>query len=1028
MRYRFLFAGPALLSASLVLILPAQTDTPAAPPSSPNTARKDRPHALPDVRAGKPSGEGTDRPVKTRIVTEFGKLPLAFERNQGQTDAHVRFLAHTRESTLCLTPSEAVFRMPVRSAPRTYEALGKRASRSEARVLPGTIRMQVMGGNPHAQALEEQPLAGRANYFFGSDPGRWQTDVPTFGRVRFREVYRGVDLVYYGDRQRLEYDFVVAPYADPKQIRLHFAGAQEVHLNPAGDLIVQTPDGALTWRRPTVYQRRAGGAHVAVPSRFRLMRRLHGGAEVAFALGRYDVARPLVIDPVLLYSTYLGGSALHGGDFANDIAVDDSGSAYITGYTGSLDFPVSASYQRGNRSGAGITAFVAKLDPTGAALLYATYLGGSRQDNANAIAVDGSGSAYITGRAFSGDFPTTSGAFQRTLKADHNAFVTKLSPSGSALVYSTYLGGSRSDSAVAIAIDGAGHAFVTGHTISSDFPTTAGALQTVNRSPGGGNAFVTELDPTGAKLLYSTYLGGSSPAGDFGKAITVDSSGSVYLLGDAFSADLPVTSGAYQKTHTALNSSNAFVAKFNPVGTALVYSTYLGGSGTDNGNSIGVDSAGQAYVAGNTLSTDFPTTSGAFQRAVRTKAGVVNAYVTRLSAAGDRLLYSTYLGGSAETYTYHLAIDPQGEAYITGYTDATDFPTTVGAYRRSGVGATIGKTHSYVARLNAAGSALIYSTYLGGTGGDYASSLALDSRGAAYITGYTNSADFPVTASAVQSVNRALSAAASNAFVTKLLPLPVFPDLDGDGNADLLLQNASSGAMAGWFMNGTQWQGGVYFSQTPPAGYTLVGSGDFRGDGTPALVLQNRSSNAVVLWYTGGANHAAITGGDYVDQIPANGWNLVGVADFNGDGRSDLVFQNQSTHQIAIWLMVGAHYQGGVLLPVVPPSGWSVVGTGDINGDGFPDLIFQNQSSGQIAVWYMNGTAYGDGLQMKAVPAAGWKVVGVGDYNRDGFADLLLQNQTNDQAVIWFLQNGAFAGGDTLSLTPPAGWKVAGPR
>ena len=1014
-RYGSPFVGLALICAVSAQSARAQSVRPAAVAVSPVA-----PHL---------HGSGS-RPS----VRDFGSLPLAFERNQGQTDSQVCFLTHTNDNTLFLTPSEAVFTRTMKPDPsrkaKDDRLKGPAFQRSADRTVRVAVRMQWIGSNRRARMIQEQPLPGRVNYLFGRDPSRWQAGVPTFGRIGFKGVYRGVDLVYYGNQRHLEYDFVVAPHADPKQIQLRFAGAQGVHLNGAGELIVGTPGGALRWRKPAVYQQSATGKQ-AVTARFRLKPLPHGQTGVCFALGRYDNARSLVIDPVLAYSTYLGGNGANGGDFATGIAVDSSGSAYVTGYTGSPDFPTTAgAFQSTNKGSLSHTnAFVTKLNPAGTALVYSTYLGGSTSDNANAIAVDSAGNAYITGRAFSADFPVTVGAFQPTLKSNHNAFVTKLNPSGAALLYSTFLGGSGSDSTVAIAIDAAGHAFVTGHTVSSDFPTTAGAFQTVNRSPVGGNAFVSELNPAGSALVYSTYLGGTSVLGDYGKGIAVDAVGSAYLVGDAFSADFPSTPGAYQSARKSLNSSNAFVTKFNATGTGLVYSTYLGGSVQDNGNSIALDGSGQAHIAGNTLSMDFPTTPGAFQRASRTpSASVVNAVVTKLNASGTALVYSTYLGGTAGTYTYRLVLDNRGNAVLTGYTDATDFPTTVGAYRRSGVGATAGKTHSYVTRLNTSGSALAYSTYLGGTGGDFAGALAVDGNGDAYIAGYTGSADFPVTSGALQTVNKALAAATSNAFVTKLAPRSVFPDFDADGGADLLLQNVSSGIITAWFMSGTHRLGGVDLSLTPPSGYTLVGTGDFRGDGTIALVLQNRGNNAIVLWYTGGANHATITGGEYVSVIPVSGWSVVGVGDFNADGRSDLVFQNQSTNQIAIWLMSGPLYQGGVLMPSVPLAGWRIVATGDIDGDGFTDLIFQNQTTGQITLWYMNGTTYVGGKLMTAVPAPGWQMAGAGDYNRDGYFDLVLQNQTSNQAVVWYLQNGAYVGGDLLSVAPPPGWKIAGPR
>ena len=948
----------------------------------------------------------------------------------------MRFLSHSAAGSLFLTPSEAVFTLTANTATGTKakKALlkGANVQSPEGKAPRVAVRMQMIGSDPRASVLQEQPLSGRINYFLGKDPSKWHTEVPTFGRVGFHAVYKGVDLVYYGSHQHLEYDFVVAPYADPKQIALHFAGAQAVHVNAAGDLVVRVQGRELTWRKPVVFQRSATGRR-SVAAHFRLKRLAKGQARVSFGLGRYDSARPLIIDPVLVYATYLGGRGEDGGDLATGIAVDGTGSAYVTGYAGSLDFPAdSGAYQHENKAGGITSAFVTKLNPTGTALVYSTYLGGSTADNANAIAVDRAGNAYVTGRTFSHDFPTTPGAFQGVNRADHNAFVTKLNPTGSALIYSTYLGGSAGDSTVGIAMDAAGHAFVTGHTVSSDFPTTLGAFQTATRSPAGGNAFVTELNLDGTGLVYSTYLGGSSRRGDFGKGIAVDSNGNAYVTGAAFSTDFPTTGGAYQRVEKAFDNSNAFVTKLNATGAALVYSTYLGGSGSgldgDAATSIAVDSAGSAYVAGNAASADFPTTSGAFQRVSAAIPAQAGAFVTKLNSGGGALVYSTYLGGSTGTYTYHLAIDGLGNAYVTGYTNATDFPTTAGAYRRTGVGAGGGKPNAYVTKLNAGGSALVYSTYLGGSGGDYGSAIAVDGKGDAYVVGYTGSADFSTTSGAVQTANPARTAGAYSAFVTKLSTVPVAPDFNGDGSTDLLLQNADTGAIAAWFLQGTRWQGGVYFSLSPPREYALVGTGDFRGDGVIALVLQSRSANRIALWYTGGADHAAITGGDYVSVTAPFGWTLVGVGDFNGDGKSDLVFQNQTTNQVAFWFMSGPVFQGGVLMPFTPLPGWKIAGTGDIDGDGFTDLIFQNQSTGQIALWYMHGTTYVGGTVMTTIPAPGWKVVGVGDYNGDGNADLLFQSQAGSQAAVWYLKNGVFAGGDLLSLAPPSGWKIAGPR
>jgi hypothetical protein len=990
---------------------------------------------------------------KVSVAGDFGRLPLSFESNQGQTDTKVRFLTHSGDSTLFLTPSEAVFSMTAQleSQQKGKSALldGRKNGKRPANITRVALRMQLVGSDPKASALTQQPLAGRVNYFLGKDPSKWHSGVPTFGRVGFHQVYSGIDLVYYGNQRHLEYDFVVAPHADPRQIKLHFAGAQGVHVNGAGDLLVRTRGRELTWQKPTVYQQDATGKH-CVAVRFRLKRLPNGQAGVSFALGRYNRARPLVIDPVLIYSTFLGGSGSPPyGASAKGIAIDSAGNAYITGSTAPNGFPTTVgAFQPVSpaQNPSTSNAFVTKLNATGTAVIYSTYLGGRSGfgDGGFDIAVDGSGNAYIAGATSSSDFPTTLGAAQPKLNSQYsnayNVFVTKLNATGSALLYSTYLGGSGvffptviGDTPTGLALDSAGNAYITGNTPSADFPTTPGAFQRVNSAPlvYSTSAFVTKINSTGTAFLYSTFLGGSR--GDMAAGIAVDNGGSAYVVGSAYSLDFPTTPGVFLPAHgvNSIGTYTAFITKFNSTGTALLYSTLLGGTtvyGEDLGWGIAIDSVGNAYVTGETISPDFPTTPGAFQR-VRpaTTYPTPNAFVAKINPDATALLYATYLGGTGFTgdIPTGIALDSSGNAYIAGNTDSPNFPTTVGAFQR--VRKLTSNSSGFITKLNSTGSALLYSTYLEGGNHDEVNGIAVDSSGSAYVVGRTYSLDFPATPGAYQSVNQ-FGNGAPNAFVTKLSAIPVFPDFNNDGFTDLLLQNSATGEIASWFLQGATWVGGAYCPLTPPLAYTVLGTGDFRGDGATTLVLQSSITNQIALWYTTGANLATISGGDYTSVTPPAGWKVVGIGDFNGDGKSDLVFQNQTSGQIAIWFMNGYLYSGGVLLPVTPLAGWNVVGTGDFNSDGFTDLVFQNQTTGQIALWYMNGTTYVGGTVLTTVPAPGWKVVGVGDYNGDGSADLLFQNQTSNQAAVWYLQNGAFAGGDVLSLAPPAGWKIVGPR
>jgi len=735
---------------------------------------------------------------KMQLAGNYGKLPLSFEANAGQADASVRFLARGAGYGLYLASHEAVIEL------RKGDCAGMSTRRiaidgSEAACQQDVVRMRLAGASIGAASapVGEEQLPGIANYFIGDDPAKWHTNVPTYAKVRYPSVYPGVDLVYYGNQRQLEYDFVVAPGADPKAIRLQFAGTVGLRLGANGDLVVTAANGALAFHKPVVYQL-VDGQRKAIDGSFALLAK----RTVGFRLGSYDRAKPLVIDPVLVYSTYLGGSGVDTepgiGDSALGVAVDGSGSAYIVGYALSPDYPTTAgALETARTCSPCYGAFVTKLNPAGTALVYSTYLAGTAAKSyANAVAVDDSGNAYICGGTLTG-FPVTPGAFQ-TNSQETPAFVAKLNPTGSALIYSTYLGGASSylggDSATALAIDNAGNAYIAGVTYSSTFPITAGAFQTANKAGEASNAFVTKLNPAGSALVYSTYLGGSGRIlfsfgpqiwqGDGATGLYVDSAGNAYVTGFAYSADFPVTAGAFQATNRALvpygpgglaasyNQTNAFVAKLNPAGTALVYSTYLGGTGRnqrgDNATAVQVDDAGNAYIAGVAGSTDFPVTRGSLQ-SINHSATSTNAFVTKLNPAGTALIYSTYLGGSGNGTTGDgangLALDAAGNVYIVGSTTSPDFPVTANALQAA-IGAA-GASNAFLAELNPAGAALVYSTYLGGSGSDGATAVTLDGSGGAYLAGTASSTDFPVTTGAFQTQNRSTNFG-PNAFVAKL--------------------------------------------------------------------------------------------------------------------------------------------------------------------------------------------------------------------------------------------------------------------
>jgi hypothetical protein len=695
-------------------------------------------------------------------LASYGQLPLSFELNRGQTAAPVNYLARGSGYTLFLSPTQATLGLTPPSAHKGASSAGD------------VLRLGLVGANPAAPAVGLDRLPGVSNYFIGNDPSKWLTNVPNYGEVEYQNVYPGVNLVYYGNQGQLEYDFVLAPGADPGAIRLAVQGAQGARLDAQGNLVLHTAGGDVVQHAPVVYQD-VGGKRQSVAGRFVL----EGNGQVGFQVGAYDRAAPLVIDPVLVYSTYLGGS---GNDFSTSITVDSAGNAYITGGTSSLNFPTTPGAVQTSYSGSSAYSdvFISKLNASGTALVYSTYLGGSSYGgHGAAIAVDASGDAYITGQAAGSNFPTTPGAFQQQSSVN-GPFVTELSPTGSALVYSTYLtGSSGADEGLGIAVTAAGNAYITGYAVSTDFPTTPNSFDPVFHWSvyyyGGSMAFVSELNPTGSGLVYSTYLGGSTDEadgyGDQGNGIAVDSAGGAYVAGVTDATDFP-TANAFQATNLSQNYANgfgtAFVSKLNATGSALIFSTYLGGSGGSQANAIALDASGAAFVTGNvyganspTGSTDFPLTPGAFQ----TTYSGGDAFVTKFNTSGTGLVYSTLLGGSGADQGNAIAVDGSGNAYVAGSSGSTNFPL------QNALQGCTGNGGPYVSELNPSGSGLVFSTYLGGTGA-VGNGIALDSSGNIYFTGSASS-NFPTTPGALQTTY----GGSGDAFLAKisLTPLPPSP-------------------------------------------------------------------------------------------------------------------------------------------------------------------------------------------------------------------------------------------------------------
>lgn len=662
--------------------------------------------------------------LKRKVATTH--LPLSFEVNRGQAAADVKFVARGGGYALLLTDrGEPVLALSAESHTQGQQKVSQapQTSKGDDRAV---LRLQFPGGNPAPQTQDEQLLPGHINYLIGNDPRKWLTGVPHYARVRYQEVFHGVDVLYYVKDQQLEYDFIIRPGTNPDSIRMKVQGAEGIERSESGSLALKTVAGRVLLHRPVAYQQGPGGeAEVACNY-------LLDQGEIRFALGDYDHSQVLRIDPVLSYLAPMDA-------IIQAIAVDASGNSYLAGRTSSANFETTPGVLQSTLRG-GSDAVIAKLDPTGSTLLFATYIGGAGNDSAYGIALDSSGNIFIAGSTHSTDLPVNH-AFQSTLLGSEDAFLSKLNANGTQLLYSTYLGGSGFDSARGLVLDTSGRALVTGVTNSPNFPTSNGTLQAVY---GGGDAdgFVAELDTnqsSTASRVFSTYLGGSGE--DAASAIAVDAAGFAFVTGMTRSANFPIVSAfqsACASCTTAEFEFDAFVSKLNVNGTALVYSTFLGGHARDIGRDIAVDSGGNTYVTGQTSSLNFPATAGAFQTSFH---GGADAFVTKLNAAGSTLLYASYIGGNDVDVASGIALDSFGNAYLSGLSASADFPTVKTLQEFGGGTCDVNGFGLFpcfdaiIMQMNASGSTLIFSTYLGGGADDFATRVGVDAAGNAYVAG-----------------------------------------------------------------------------------------------------------------------------------------------------------------------------------------------------------------------------------------------------------------------------------------------------
>ncbi len=884
-----------------------------------------------------------------QLSPSFGNLPLAFEPNEGQTDPEVRFLARGPGYTLFATDDGAVVRL-ARAAP-TDELDG---GRSDA-AAPAVLRMRFEGAQAPSAATALDPLPGVSHYYVGNDPAKWRTDVPQYRRARLTGVYPGIDVVYYGTNGQLEYDFVIAPGADPRSIVMSFDGARRVALAETGDLRLELAEATLTLRRPLAYQEVAG-ARREVSSRYRL----DDGGRVGFELGPHDPTLPLVVDPVLVYSSFFGGID---GDEVVGVGADSVGNLFLAGRTQSVDFP------RPGDTFAGINAtFVAKISAAGNTLLYSTLIDGRGLDSATGFAVLPGGSAFVAGETQSDDFPTTALAFQRELDPGFpfpfgvdgsDAFVVRLSPQG-ALSYSTYLGGERVDLAQAVAVDTAGRAYVGGFSFSHGFPLR-GELDG-NVGVAFSDAFLSVLSADGRSLVYSTFLGGGDIEEVLG--VAVDSAGNAYVVGETESTDFPVKSACnvcplFQSTNQG--GQDGFLTKINPAATgpaSLVYSTYVGGGGTDSAHAVALDASGFAYVVGTTGSTTFPLQAppgGAIPDSLN--AGV-DAFLAKLDPNASTLVFSTFLGGSSSESGLDVAVDGAGNAYLVGQTTSTNLP------RRLPLDATLGgPSDGYMAKIDTLTGRLLWSTYFGGADDDVATGVALDPGGNVYLGGTTFSGGTFPRKSAVQPT---FGGSPSDGFVAKIATtsadtIGVFRPSEGK----FFLRNSNVAGSPDFTVN---------LGQSGDRGV----AGDWNGTGSAKPGIQ--SPNGIVLtWSVRPCSNATpIT--FFCNNITFNfgvvaDGDLPFAGDWDGDGddtagifRSGSVFlTNGTTGAVDITFSFGAAGD----LPIA----------GDWDGDGDDSIGVFRPATGEFFLRFTNDTGGADVTFAFGLPG---DLPVAGDWDGDG--------------------------------------------
>jgi hypothetical protein len=1008
-----------------------------------------------------------------RVVPEFGNVPLYFIPNQGQVDERALYYAKASGYTLWLTKEGLIFdSFRKKETKRGPEAVFPQPERELGKLERDFSRLEFLNANEKAEVVPLDRTEHRVNYFIGNNPEKWKTDIETSKAVLYRGIYENIDLKVYGVEKQIEYDWVVKPGGDVADIKFSYRDVRGVKAE-GGDLVIETEFGELRHSRPIAYQE-INGQKVEVEAEFK-----EAGDEVyGFAVAAYDKAHELIIDPmILVYSTYLGGS---GYEYGYGVAVDSSGCAHVTGYTTSLNFPVVNAYAS---TGSGHDAFVTKFAADGSSLIYSTYIGGTGEDESYAITIGGQ-VAFITGRTESDDFPMDD-YVDSTFEDTSEAFVVMLNYSGNDLLLSTYLGGDGSQEAgysiyaASIRVD-AFHRnyydiYVAGRTNSTaNFP-----LQSAYDSTYGGmdDAFVTKIsyymvlgigEVDAASIVYSTYLGGG--AFDLGTGIDVDADGYAYVTGLTQSTDFPTKYGLSKE-----GPQDIFVTQFSPDGSALEWSTYLGGSSMDYGRNIAIASSGGVIVSGYTSSSDFPmynsydsSHNGNYDiflakvgHKIRFRAGRIEHYTG--------IDFSTYLGGGSNDqmeFGCSMALDRDGDIYLTGFTISADFPL-VRAFDSSGNG-----WDAFVAIFHF-GTALElrYSSFLGGGSSDRGFGIAVDASKDAYIVGNTTSGSesFPLR-NAYQGTLRGLY----DAFLTKVLGPRIHADFNSDGQEDILWRYyGSGGSNLVWYMgylgnslarlegsimdrpsgefktiNMLHGQGpkqtfvdprepGLMGSEKPAqrvfrdpreAGGLMTGENPLTQRGVPTM----RDPGEMGVAGVNGVPVMRVTGATWIGNgwlpaVPDTSWEIGGTGDFNADGKVDILWRDYSLGYNVIWYMDGVTWIDNGWLPAVTDAAWRIEGTGDFNADGKVDILWRDYNLGYNVVWYMDGVTWIDNGWLPAVTDTNWKIAGTGDFNGDGKVDILWRYYgASGYDLVWYMDGVTWIDNGWLPAVTDTNWKIEG--